>query len=772
VKAEGETTLIDCPVEQIHFDTRMMVGEPGFGVFLALNGATRSGADYIHAAVSKGVRVVWTSAPIPPPPGILFLRGHNPLDELITLARYRRSRLNGTRFVGVTGSNGKTIVKEWIHELTGECGFVCPRSYNSALGVALSLLAVPDDAPWAVLEAGISHPGDMDPLFDMIRPHIGVMTRFGEAHAENFLSDDQRLAEKCKLFSDAEWVVVLKSQVELVARYVPRHKIIVADPDGYRRLGEPKTFSYAQLADRENAALAYATAQLLVGDAVGEPDDLPPVSMRREIIADHPEIYLINDSYTSDPTSVAAAFAALENVSGYEKKIVILSDLSMGDENAALARQKEILERAICLFGAENVRTVGPRYIAVGAALDCSPDRPLAKHYPDSQTLVSYFEPAQYKNAAVLLKGSRLYPLEELIPYLTLRAGATYLRVDLDALTHNYRKLKAHFGGKLMAMVKAGAYGAGAVPTARALESAGADAFGVAHTREGVELRLAGIRAPVMVMNPAGAPFEQLVDYRLQAAVGSFDVLHRLDAFARKNKVRPEIHVEFDTGMGRLGFFPHELDKVLDALRHSVLVPVSVFTHLAAADDPRHDDFTRRQIHEFETVWAAFQEIYSAIDGHACNSAGIMRFKTGNMARAGIALYGIGNELRPVAELKTVVLQTRRLPAGATVGYSRAQTLKRDTLVATVPIGYADGVPRRAGLGNVAFSVAGKPCPTLGHVCMDLTMLDATDADVRPGDEVDVFSGSLENFARCVGAIPYEILSQIPTRVRRVFVHE
>jgi alanine racemase len=408
------------------------------------------------------------------------------------------------------------------------------------------------------------------------------------------------------------------------------------------------------------------------------------------------------------------------------------------------------------------VLTVGPRYAALGAK----------KNYPDVETLLHFFDPEQYRHSAVLLKGSRTHPLERLIPYLTRRAGATYLRIHLDALAGNYRKIKTGFGGKLMAMVKAGAYGTGAVPTAKTLEAAGADAFGVAHTQEGVELRLAGIKAPILVMNPVGAPLENLVEYRLGPAVGDFALLEELRRTALKLKTPIAVHVEFDTGMARLGFMPEEAETVLAALDTPGLVPVSVFTHLSAADEPAHDDFTRRQLRQFEALWTLFKSRYPEIDGHACNSAGALRFKVGSMARAGIALYGVGPGLEAVAALKTVVLQTRKLPAGASVGYGRSQILTRDSVVATVPVGYADGVPRRAGGGAVAFRVAGALCPTVGKICMDLTMLDVTDAGVRPGDEVDVFADSLEAFAQSVGAIPYEILAQIPGRVRRVFVQE
>ncbi len=757
--AEGELSLLGLRLEEIHFDTRMMAGATG--LFLALSGPNRSGTDFIAEAVARGARVVWTDRPTPLIPGVLYLRGKNVLDELAMFARCRRDRLSGVCFVGITGSNGKTIVKEWLNELTGERGFVAPRSYNSKLGVALSILAVPSDAPWAVVEAGISHPGDMDALFPMIRPRIGVMTRFGEAHAENFASDDERLAEKCRLFASAEKVVVLKEQATLVARYVCADKIVVADPEAYPWGGKTKNYPYELKADRENAALAFAVARLLTDD-VREPVGLPAVSMRREIVADHPDVYIINDSYTSDATSITAALAALENVKSHEKKFVVLSDLAVRDETAASTRQKEFYLLATSLLGTENVLTVGPRYAALGAK----------KNYPDVETMLDFFDPVQYKNAAILLKGSRTHPLERLIPFLTRRAGATYLRIHLDALTGNYRKVKAAFGGKVMAMVKAGAYGTGAIPTAKALEAAGADAFGVAHTQEGVELRLAGIKAPIMVMNPAGAPPENLCEYRLQPAVGDFRLLQELRRTALKLKTLIGVHVEFDTGMARLGFMPDEAQEVLSAFDGPGLVPVSVFTHLAAADDPAHDDFTHRQLEIFQTLWQLFKEKYPEIDGHACNSAGVVRFKAGNMARAGIALYGVGPGLDPVVELKTVVLQTRKLPAGTSVGYGRSQFLTRDSVIATVPVGYADGVPRRAGNGAVAFVVAGKLCPTVGKICMDLTMLDVTDAGVHPGDEVDVFAGSMEAFAQKLGAIPYEILAQIPGRVRRVFVQE
>ncbi|MCS7084718.1 MAG: alanine racemase [Bacteroidia bacterium] len=761
LEPEGETSLLDRPINEIYFDTRMMAGVESFCLFLAITGPSRSGANFIAEAAAKGAQVIWTDRPTPVLPGLLYLRGKNVLDELTQVAVRRRDRLSSVRFVGITGSNGKTIVKEWIHELTGERGFVSPRSYNSKLGVALSLLAVPQDAPWAVVEAGISHPGDMQPLYDMIRPQLGVMTRFGDAHAENFVSDDQRLAEKCLLFQSAHAVVALKEQFALVARHVPENRLVAADPEGYTWRGERRRWTYEQRADRENAALAFTLARMLT-DEVRNPAHLPPVSMRREIINDNPETYILNDSYTSDETSATAALAALENVAGYDKKIVVLSDLSIGNENTAALRQKNIYRKATELFGTENVLTVGPRYAALGAQ----------KNYTDTETLLERLEPSQYKGAAILLKGSRAYSLERLIPFLTRRAGATYLRIDLNALTNNYRKLKAAFGGKLMAMVKAGAYGTGATQTARALEAAGADAFGVAHTQEGVELRLAGVRSPIMVMNPAGAPIENLIEYRLEPAVGDFGMLETLRRTARKLKSPLPVHVEFDTGMGRLGFMPHEAQAALNALDDPFLQPVSVFTHLAAADDPRHDDFTRRQLNEFERLWALFQSRFGNIDGHACNSAGAMRFKAGNMARAGVALYGVGPGLEAVVQLKSVVLQVRRLPAGASVGYGRAQFLTQDSTIATVAVGYADGIPRRAGCGKACFRVAGVCRPTVGRICMDLTMLDVTGTDVRPGDEVEIFVPSLEAFAQKIEAIAYEILARIPARVRRVFVYE
>jgi alanine racemase len=789
------------PLHYVAYDTRL-ISHPRETLFVALRTPHRDGHEFIAAALSQGVCNFLVSRPLPFR-GINYALVSDPLDALQRWALLHRQRFRYP-VLGITGSNGKTIVKEWLATLLDPQLQVVksPMSYNSQLGVPLSLLQLRPLADLALIEAGISQAGEMALLQAMIQPTQGILTHMGSAHTAGFASEQQKLREKLLLFQSAECVYAGSFQPEPIealraqglplktAGYGPEDTLqVLEERSSERRLhwrlryeGQEWacTLPLDGQADRENALLALLAALELGLPPQEAPERLAwlaPVEMRSEMITDNPEITLINDSYNSDADSIRNAFRLLLQTQSQPRRHIILSDIMhQGQQQEAL--QREILAEAEQVAGPSNVWTVGPVFGRIGHG----------QNYLDTEALLRDIRYERFRGSTVLLKGARRFELERVIPLLSRKLNAARFQIDLDALGHNFRLLKSQLPDtvKTMCMVKAFSYGSGDWEVAQELERAGADYLAVAFASEAIGLREAGIRLPLMVLNPDHSSIESLLRHDIEPEVSNLDFLQAYLRAARLAEQAPRrIHLKLETGMGRLGFVREELPQVCALLqRHPDIALASLLTHMAAADDPAEDAYTHAQARAFAEMAAYLsQELGVAPLRHVLNTAGVLRFPeyAFDMVRLGIGLYGIspagGLPLREIGSLRASITQIRDWPAGQSIGYGRSQFTARPSRIATLPVGYADGIPRSLGNGKISFLAGGAWAPTFGRICMDMLMLDVTGIPgLRPGDEVVLIGRqgehmlSVSEVAQAAGTIPYEILVRISPRVRRVYL--
>jgi alanine racemase len=810
----------DTPIGHYLFDTRQLLEGPGT-LFVALSSTRRDGHQYLAQAAQLGIPAALVSQADPHGPGTQIVVPDT-LRALQALARQHRTQFDYAVW-GITGSNGKTIVKEWLATLLAEdptrAVVTSPRSYNSQLGVALSLLELQPTHTVALIEAGISQMGEMAGLAQMIQPTLGIFTHFGDAHDEGFASRIHKLQEKLRLFDTAQRVVChsdspavpqLGAKAFVVGDSPAAHLRVVEAlpaPDGWTfRLAESIGSTAPELfvpvggpAAAYNALLAIAAARLtgldwpLIRQGLLR---LRPVSMRTEILTDNPEITLINDAYNADLASIGNALALLDSQRSHRRRRLILTDLAH-QGSAAPALQRRLLDSLLPRYGSDDVLLVGPVYA------DLAQRDPRLRAWATTDDLLADLHYDDFRDAVVLLKGARSFALERLMPHLSGQATATYLRVDLTALLANLDAFRHWLPPHLaiIPMVKAAAYGIGAWQVAHELEQAGTQTLAVAFTNEGVALRQRGIMTRILVLNADPITLPQAVRQQLEPAIWSLPQLEALAQAVQQAQTRADadlplpypLHLELDTGMRRLGFTPSELPVVLARLATLPQLRVdTVFTHLAAADEPQHDDFTRQQLAEFTEALALIRQQYPAVRAHAANTAGILRWDNTpfDAVRLGIGLYGLNPTpdplalpLQEVGSLHSVVSQIHEYPAGTSIGYGRSARLDRPSRIATVPVGYADGIPRALSNGHGHALVGGQRCPYVGRVCMDMLMLDVTDVPgVRPGDEVVLFGSqtgprgtatlSVAELALAAQTIAYEILSGISPRVRRVYEKE
>jgi alanine racemase len=641
---------------------------------------------------------------------------------LQALAAHYRGGFTG-RIVGITGSTGKTTVKEWIVQLAPPETTVyrSPKSWNSQIGVPLSLLAATGDEDYIVIEAGISEPGEMTALERMIRPDVGILTSVGGAHEENFASVDGLRAEKMVLFRDCPDVLTGGGD-----DFQTRNATLAADfwrSEGY---------------DVPPEALAA----------------LEPPAMRLEVKEGIHDSVIVNDTYNSGLASLAIALDYFARVAGGRPRIVIMP----APDNPA----RELVRAA----GVERLVEIGPG-LTVDAAL-----RELT--------------PADIQGRAILIKGGARLGFDRLSRALERHSHTTVMEVDLDAMIHNLRLCRQRLapGVGVIPMIKANGYGHGTFEVARTLTQQGVDYLAVAFADEGVALREAGITVPIMVLNADSGSFEPMIRARLEPEIYNFTSLAEFTALLKRHgETGYPIHLKLDTGMHRLGFRAGELDALVAALSDAGRWArvATVFSHLAAADDPAHDEFTRRQIADFDSLSSRLAAALPyPVRRHVANTPGAERFPDAqfDLVRLGLGLYGFGmTGARPVASLRTRVVHVADLAAGETVGYSRRGVLARPSRIATIPIGYADGLDRRLSVGRWSMLVAGRPAPIVGNVCMDSCMIDVTDIPgVAVGDEVTIFSGTpgntAEEMAATLGTIPYEILASVSARVKRIYTKE
>lgn len=802
----------DYDIDRLLTDSRSLAF-PAETLFFALVTSRNDGHKYIPELYGQNVRCFVVSEIRPEfeqLAGAAFLRVDDTLLALQRLAAAHRAAYS-IPVVGITGSNGKTIVKEWLYQLLHEdCNIVrSPRSYNSQTGVPLSVWALDANTRLGIFEAGISQPGEMERLEEVIRPTIGIFTNLGDAHQENFTSLKQKAQEKLKLFSRSEVLVYNKDNRLLdiaIAQSGLKARLFAwgrSDDAQLRVLNTERqdnsttllslqyearqfqlTLPFVDAASVENAlhCVAFMLCRGMSTEEIARRiSRLETVAMRLEVKEGIRDCVIINDSYNSDINSldIALDFMNRQATSKQLAKTLILSDIMQSGFSA-----EELYTRVAELVCSRQVT----RLVGVGNEI-CRHARlfhGLETHFfTTTADLLRSPLMHGFHSELILIKGSRDFHFEDVSSCLERVAHETVLEVNLNALVDNlnYFRSKLRPETKMVSMVKAFAYGSGSVEVARTLQHNRCDYLAVAVADEGVELRREGIRLPIMVMNPEQGSFGLIFDYQLEPEIYSFRLLESfIAAAARQGVTDYPIHVKIDSGMHRLGFEPQDMERLLTLLKGQQQVKVrSVFSHLAGADEARFDDFTLQQIKTFERcadlITGSFPH---KILRHILASPGIERFPQYqfDMVRLGIGHYGIssvpGTALKQVCSLKTVILQIRTLHPGDTVGYSRRGVIARDSRIAVLPIGYADGFDRRLGNGVGEVYINGQRAKVVGNVCMDLCMVDVTDIDAHEGDPVEIFGEHipLSEVASWLGTIPYEVLTGVSRRVKRVYFQE
>ena len=786
---------------------------PETTLFFALRTPVGDGHKYIPDLYRRGVRnfVVGT---VPENyetdyPDANFLRVLSPLKALQRLAERHREEYV-LPVIGITGSNGKTVVKEWIYQLLMLSMNVTrsPRSYNSQVGVPLSVWLLDERSRIGVFEAGISQPGEMQALRAIIQPTIGVMTNIGPAHQENFSTIQEKCHEKLLLFKDAK-VLIYNADEPVVAESVHDFgfggqlfgwsrkdenatvfvRAIEPTDDGQTRIAyffngtaAEYTLPFADEASIQNSITALCVCLYLgltPADIARRMALLEPVAMRLEVVQGVRGCTLINDAYNSDAAALDIALDFMNRRAKEQAakgRTLILSDIFQTGIPAEelYAKVADMLKSR----GVERLIGVGPAISAAHTLFSIK-----KSFYPTSEALLESGELDTIHDEIILLKGARNFGFEQIAKALSLRVHETTLDVNLEAIAENLHFYRSFMKPetKLTCMVKASAYGAGSVEIAKTLQERGVDYLAVAVADEGAELRRAGITAGIIVMNPEMSAFGTLFEYELEPEIYSFNLLDALIRAARRQGITDfPVHLKLDTGMHRLGFNPKtDIPVLIDRLSHQrALIPRSVFSHFVGADSDGFDEFSEKQFKLFDeasrTLQAAFPH---KILRHICNSAGIERFPERHldMVRLGLGLYGIdpidNRVLHNVATLRTTILQIRDVPAGDSIGYSRKTVLDRPSRIAAIPIGYADGLNRHLGNRRGYCLVNGQKADYVGNICMDVCMIDVTDIPCREGDSVEIFGDALPVtvLSDLLGTIPYEVLTSVSNRVKRVY---
>lgn len=798
-------------INSISIDSRTLVDVKAC-LFFALVGERHNGHRYVVELYKRGVRNFVVSQfrnEFKTLPHTNFILVADSLKALQQLAAYVSNKFSFP-LLSITGSNGKTIVKEWLFDLLHKNMQVVrsPRSFNSQVGVPLSIWNIQGEADLGIIEAGISKPGEMDQLAAIIRPDFGMLTNIGDAHQENFNSIEQKLDEKLKLFDDAKLIVYCadselinlkmnekfsekqlfswsknggEADLPVEIRLFNRETLIHFN---WNNVSHEIKFPFQDEASIENAChcLALIVANNWLSDAVLERfSNLQPVAMRLELKHGINSCTLINDFYNSDLNSleIALQFMGQQSGSTSEKKTVILSDI----QQSGLSPHQLYTEVNRLLKNNHVSRLIGiGRVIHDHESVFQLP----ASFYFSTKEFIQKVKLNDFKNETILIKGAREFQFENVASLLQKKYHQTQLEISLNALVENLNVFKARVkpDTKVMVMVKAFSYGSGTVEIARALEFQKVDYLAVAVTDEGIELRQAGVTVPIVVMNPEEHSFDAMLDYRLEPNIYSLALFQKFNKAARSAAVSfYPIHIKLETGMNRLGFSNEkELNLVLDQLRQEETLQVqSVFSHLAAADEPQHDAFTRQQFERFDGLSKLIVESQKhKVLRHLLNSAGIERFPEFqmDMVRLGIGLYGISavseKNIKPIARWTSTISQLKKVEEGETVGYGRKGQVSNPKQIAVVPVGYADGYDRRLSSGVGKMWVNGKLAPVIGHICMDMTMIDVSGIEVKAGNLVELMGDHihLTELADWANTIPYEILTGISQRVKRIYSQE
>jgi alanine racemase len=831
LSADAQLVKDTRPVQYLLTDSRRLIYAPTT-LFFTFGGATRSGLDFVAELYDKGCRMFVVSV-LPTEaserwPHAHFINAKDVLAALQAIGSWHRAQFQYP-VVAITGSNGKTIVKEWLAQLfsTRYAVVRSPKSFNSQIGVPLSVWEMSSVHDIGLFEAGISKPGEMQHLAQILKPDIGIFTNLGPAHDEGFASRAEKLAEKWRLMDGCN-VVIYPTHYQDIDAFAQAHRrpgqvfwswryevIKAAGSSGLIRIRlfvKERSYDFllpmADGASIENC-LQSVVLMLYLGHSGAEIQEgirnLKPVSMRLEFKEGINDCYVIDDCYSNDLSGLAQALDFMQRQQAYAAsatKTLILSDIL----EAGLPPQ-DLYRNVAQLVGHGAVHRLVLIGYVIGKYLPelLNPDNNIiVSNYGTTEQFLSSPEADQFDTELILIKGARRFRFESIVQHLQARVHGTRLEINLDAVAHNFNQYRALLQPttKIMVMVKAFAYGSGSYEIANLLQHHGAHYLAVAYTDEGVSLRQSGITLPIMVMNPGAEAFEKLLDHRLEPVIYSFAELNQFLKFlkgyqrpaqpmAEKAAVTPQfpdlpgVHLELETGMNRLGIDTQKLPFVLAEMNQNKdrLVVRGVFSHLAAADEASMEDFSQEQIKQFSQM----AEIVTKALGyrpilHLLNSPGITRFPEAqfDMVRLGIGLYGydpnavIQDKLEPVGRLKTTISQIKGVGTDQTVGYSRRGVVKQATRIATLAIGYADGFDRRLGNGNGVVKVNGKRAPIIGNVCMDMTMIDLDKISAQEGDEVIIFDQDLtiQDMAQKLGTIPYEILTKVSSRVKRIFYTE
>lgn len=789
---------VDRPVLDLIMDSRKAIVREG-SVFFAVKGNHGDGHTYIESLYKNGVRqfIIEGTTPVNVYPEANFIQVKSSIEALQKIASHHREKFS-MPVIGITGSNGKTIVKEWLYQLLATQYTIVknPGSYNSQTGVPLSVWQMQPYHTLGIFEAGISQPGEMEKLERIIKPTLGVFTTLGTAHDEGFESDEQKIEEKVKLFKHVDALICCADQGALFNQlkssgikllswgFSPAADVHIAKNEkDFLVIWKNKSFvislPFMDPASVENA-LHCLTILLYLGTdtdtIVRGLSSLRSVPMRLELKEGINHNQIIDDAYNNDLGGLQLSLDLLVNQNQKAKKTLILSDILQSGMS-----ENQLTDKVAQLVNGGSVN----KFIGIGKVLSKHKSKinTVSHFYDSTEEFLNTFNPDSFSHEVILIKGARVFEFERIVKRLQRKVHGTVMEVDLSALVYNlnYFKSKLKPATKVMVMVKALAYGSGSVEVANVLQYNKVDYLGVAYADEGVELRKNNINIPVMVMNPTEDGFHTMINFKLEPELYSVSILRAFVSFLNG---RPwNIHIKIDTGMHRLGFGESDTTELIRILQANPAIRVaSIFTHLSGSDEARFDDFSRSQVKSFMTTAALISEAigYNPML-HVLNTPGILRFPEFqfNMVRLGIGLYGVDptaekHTLKPVNTLKTLISQVREVQAGETIGYGRRGKAIKDMRIGTIAIGYADGYSRAFSQGVGEVLVNGKKALVVGNVCMDMTMVDLTGIEAREWDEVVIFGPglSVDEIAAKINTIPYEILTNTSERVKRVFVTE
>ncbi len=791
----------DRPVEDLIIDSRKaMLTE--HALFFAIAGERHDGHAYISELYQKGIRQFVVEKPLDvrtfPQANILLVRSS--VHALQQLARSHRNNFS-IPVVGITGSNGKTIIKEWLYQLLSSDYRIVknPGSYNSQLGVPLSVWQIQSQHELGIFEAGISRPDEMEALQEVIQPTLGIFTNIGSAHDEGFSSFEHKILEKLKLFTNVEKLIYCYDHEPIrnsvLSTAIPSFswgrsdradlQIHYSGSDinvRWKNQNQALHLPFKDHASIENCLHCVALMVWLgyTWQRVQERISLlKTVPMRLELKQGINNCQIIDDSYNNDLGGLRISLDFLAGIQK-KKKTIILSDiLQSGLED------KELIHRIRDLIGQSDAT----RLIGIGPGLlknqsDFNTLSLETSFYPNTESALSQINRIDFSQEVILIKGARSFNFEKIAAVLQRKVHGTRMEIDLNKIIHNLNFFKAQLkpGVKIMVMVKAFAYGSGSEEIATLLQYHRVDYLGVAYADEGIELRKNHITIPIMVMNATEESFQAMLDYHLEPVMYSLNLLRSFIAFLGNQP--GTVHLEIETGMKRLGLEEEDLHEVVAVLKNNGNIKIaSVFSHLAGADEPAHDAFSSQQVDSYEHAYQVIaSQLQIAPIRHILNSPGILRFRhyQMDMVRLGIGLYGVNptsesiRQLQPAATLKTVISQIKKVKAGESVGYGRRGKAEHDMTLATIAIGYADGFSRSFSRGAGVVLIKGSKAPVIGNVCMDMTMVDITGIDAREGDDVIIFGVGLpiQEVAVRANTIPYEILTNTSERVKRIFFAE